>query len=550
MIASPSCKVAEQFEVSWPTMFVALDWIEHHCVIPDGDRQGEPMELTDWQAWCILNHYRVRPSAELGQLATAFHYRRSQIVMPQKAGKAPLTSTQVCLEGVGPALFAGWARKGDEYRCADYGCRCGWVYAYAPGEPMGRPWRTPLVQITAFSDDQTENIYDALKPMIDNGPLSRMIPKTGEEFIRLPRGGRIDTVTSSARSRLGQRVTFVAQDETGIWTQASGMTTVAETQRRGLAGMGGRASETTNGWDPTEDSVAQRTAKAAGELGDVFRHHPMAPADLEYKAKADRARIHAHVYAGCPWVDLDGIESEAAELISAGEGAQAERFFGNRIKEGAGQAFNAEKWTEQARPDLEVEPKSLITIGVDGARFDDSVAAIATDFVTGHQWPVKIIERPADAGDDYEHDLEALDEAMLSAFEEFEVWRVYVDPQHIGTLVDRWQGRWGKDRVIEWFTYRDRPIGFAVRNFTVALNTGEVTNDGDPVHARHIAAAVKRPLRIRDDQRKPLHTLEKPKDRRKIDASMGSVLSWEARGDAIAAGAKPKSKKRTKVHSF
>ena len=33
---------------------------------------------------------------------------------------------------------------------------------------MGRPWPTPLIQITAFSDDQTGNIYDALKPMIDN----------------------------------------------------------------------------------------------------------------------------------------------------------------------------------------------------------------------------------------------------------------------------------------------------------------------------------------------------------------------------------------------
>jgi len=540
--------VAEDFKVEWPALFVALDWVEHHCVIPDGGRQGERFEASDWQAWCLLNHYRVKPTATRGQLAPAFHYRRSQIVLPQKAGKAPFTSTQICLEGVGPALFAGWAGKNDEWRCSDHGCRCGWTYRYAKGEAMGRSWPTPLIQIAAFSDDQTGNIYDALRPMIQLGPLHRLIPKTGEEFIRLPGGGRIDTVTSSAQSRLGQRVTFVAQDETGIWTQTSGMVKVAETQRRGLAGMGGRASETTNGWDPTEQSVAQRTAEAAVDLGDVFRYHPLAPADLVYKVKADREKIHAIVYGGCPWVDLDSIEGEAAELIRT-DAPQAERFFGNRIVEGAGHAFNAERWAELADPDGGPADGELIVVGVDGARFDDSIAVVATDVLTGWQWPPIIIERPKDAGADYEHDLEEVDRAMLDVFDRFDVWRAYIDPQHIGTLVDRWQGRWGQ-KIVEWFTYRERPISHAVKNYTIAQSVGDVHHNGDPVLERHIAAAVRRPVSVRDDEGKPLHTLQKPKDRRKIDGAMAGVLSWEARGDAIAAGAKPKSKHKAKVHSF
>jgi hypothetical protein len=37
---------------------------------------------------------------------------------------------------------------------------------------MGMPWPTPLIQITAFSEEQTDNIYDALRPMIDDGPLT------------------------------------------------------------------------------------------------------------------------------------------------------------------------------------------------------------------------------------------------------------------------------------------------------------------------------------------------------------------------------------------
>lgn len=537
---------ADGHVVDFPALFVALDWVERHCVVPDGIDAGTPFGLTDWQAWFLVNHYRVRPTAQPGQLAPAFHNRRSQVVLPQKAGKAPITAAQICLEGVGPALFAGWADTGDVYRCAEQGCRCGWRYRYAKGEAMGRLWPTPLIQVTATSEEQTSNIYDALRPMIDDGPLHDVVPKTGEEFIRLPRRGRIDTVTSSARSRLGQRVTFVPQDETGLWTPESGMVRVADTQRRGLAGMGGRAVETTNAWDPTERSVAQRTAESKAK--DIFRLHPLPPANLVYADKADRRKIHEHVYRGSPWVDLDAIEAEAAELLER-DAPQAERFFGNRVVEGAGVAFSGDRWAELAAPDLEVPDGSVIVVGVDGARFDDALAVIATDVLTGHQWPLAIVERPDDADDDYEHDFDAVDEAMLAAADRWTFWRVYVDPQHIGVLVDRWKGRWGDKTVLEWFTYRDRPIGFAVRAFAEAIGAGDLSHDGDPVFAQHVANAVKRPLRVRDNEGHPLFTLAKPKDRRKIDAAMAAVLSWEARGDAIAAGAGEK-KRKSRVVGF
>lgn len=316
------------------TLAVALAWIEAHCVIPDRDEVGQPFELLDEQFRFLASHYLVKASAKVGQLGPAFVFRRSQVVAPQKAGKSPLEAAQVCLEGVGPALFAGWAEPGDVYDCRDHGCGCGWVYEYEPGEPMGRRWPTPLIQITATSEEQTDNIYDALRPMIELGPLADMIPKTGEEFIRLPNGGRIDAVTSSATSRLGQRVTFVPQDETGVWTVQNKMVKVAETQRRGLAGMGGRAVEITNAWDPSEDSVAQRTAES--QRPDLYRQHVQAPANLSYLDKRQRHRIHQTVYKGW-WGEqnLPSIEAEAAELLEK-DPAQAERFFGNRPSRGVG----------------------------------------------------------------------------------------------------------------------------------------------------------------------------------------------------------------------
>lgn len=335
-----------EYRVDFPTLFVAADWVEAHCVVPDGFDRGMPFILSNWQSWDVLNHYRVRPRAKIGQLAPAFANRRSQTVRPQKTGKSPFIGSVICLEGVGPALFAGWAKGGEVYDCRDHGCGCGWLYEYEPGEAMGRPWPTPLIQITATSNEQTDNIYDALRPMIQLGPLAELIPKTGEEFIRLPGMGRIDTVTSSARSRLGARVTFVPQDETGIWTKSAGMIRVAETQRRGLAGMGGRAWETTNAWDPAEDSVAQRTFES--NMTDLFRDFPRAPSALAFTNKAERRKVLRFVYAGSPWVDLDAIEAEAVELMERDPG-QAERFFGNRLVHGAGAWLSDDLWASTLR---------------------------------------------------------------------------------------------------------------------------------------------------------------------------------------------------------
>jgi hypothetical protein len=55
----------------------------------------------------------------------------------------------------------GQGRRG--VRLRDHGCGCGWFYEYEPGEPMGMPWPTPLIQLTAVSSEQVGNVADALR---------------------------------------------------------------------------------------------------------------------------------------------------------------------------------------------------------------------------------------------------------------------------------------------------------------------------------------------------------------------------------------------------
>ena len=342
--------------VDFPTLGDLIDaWIEQHCRIPDGFRRRQPFRQYDWQFWCAANHWRVREDAVFDAdeppLSQAFTYRRSDIVMSQKTGKGPGAACWSAVMAVGPDLFVGWAKAGDVYDCADFGCSCGWYYEYEVGEPMGGRHPSPLVQILATSQDQVDNIWRPLTAMIrfNDSPLRPLLlPR--EEFIRVagenpddPDLDRIDAVTSAATSRLGNPVTGYVQDETGIYTTRNGMVATAETMRRGAAGMQGRGITTTNPWDPSEDSTAQRAYEA--DMPDVYTFYSPPPPELSFLDRRQRRKILEHNYAGITHTNVDAILAECDELMLKNPQA-AERFFGNRVRQTAGAWIDDAGWRD------------------------------------------------------------------------------------------------------------------------------------------------------------------------------------------------------------
>lgn len=324
-------------------------WITQHCRVPDRHERGKPFVEYDWQFWCTAHLGQVRPGAtfdaERPPLNQAFVFRRGQVIAPQKIGKGPWTACHVCLDAVGPAEFAGWASEGDVYRCSDNGCGCGWEYAYLPGEPMGMRHPSPLIQIMATSDDQVANIWRPLVTMIGLGPLRDLLLPRGE-FVRIVGESgdkdmdRIDRVTASAKSRLGAPISKAFFDESGLYTATNKLIEVWTTMRRGAAGMGGRSLETTNAFDPTENSAAQRTLEA--QAADIFRfwRDPDVLRNgegkvLSFRNARERRKILQFVYSGADHVNLDSIDAEARELLET-DPAEAERFFGNRLVRGSG----------------------------------------------------------------------------------------------------------------------------------------------------------------------------------------------------------------------
>jgi hypothetical protein len=510
----------------FPTLgYEVADWIEANCAIPDGDHQGGSFVLTDEQLRFCLWHWRLETDG-------TFTYRRSQLVRPQKWGKGPFSAALICAEAEGPVLFDGWD---------------------AHGEPVGRPWATPWVQVTAISVDQTDNVWRALVPMIELGDIGADIDDTGLTRINLRGGGRIEPVTSNATSRLGARITFAVMDETHSWTKQNGGQKLADTLRRNLAGMNGRSVETTNAWDPSEDSVAQRTAKA--KATDIHRDMAQPRAGLHLANPSQRRRAMKDVYGDSWWVNLDRIEAEYAELAEYDPG-QAQRFFCNMITSGSDAAFDPLVWKAKARETeadgLEQGPSGhwyvrsgeLITVGFDGAKRQDSTALIGTHVHSGFQWVIGLWERPPDADDDWEIDDQDVDDVLAEALDEWKLWRAYCDPPYWGERVKTWQGRYGAKRVIAWDTNtKRREMAYALRSYKEAMSlTGPLSHDGDKRFADHVGNARKRPTNIKDEDGRPLWHIQKPSPSSplKIDAAMAGCLSWEARGDCIAAGAAKK----------
>lgn len=509
--------------------FLRVDWIEAHCMVPGGVYEGEPLVFNGWQLYCSVNFHRVREDAVVDprRLLQPFVYRRAVIVGPQKCGKSPWGAAELLCEAVGPSLFAGWASPGDVYRCADHGCSCGWEYHYEPGEAMGVPRRKSLLGLLAFAEDQTQNVYEPMQTMVASGPLEEQI-KVREGFLRLPNRGMILPMTAAARSKLGKPLTGALGDESGLYTKTNKVLDTWQTIRRGVAGMQGRTIELTNPWDPMENSAAQQAFES--RRPDIFRYYRKPPADLDYRKKRDREKIHAYVYADSPWVDTkSAIDPEANELVET-DPTQAERFFGNRLVQGLGAFLSEQVWGDAVpTPD-----ETAVCVGFDGSMSNDWTA-LRCETISGHRFTPTYgpddrptIWNPAEWGGKVPRS--EVVAAVAELFDRYDVQRMYVDPRHWETQADAWALEHGDDVVILWPTNSIGRMYPALDRYLTDLIEGTTSHDDCPITKIHALNARK--VAKPGDK----FILGKPSEHQKIDALMADVLAHEAAADARAAG--------------
>lgn len=519
-----------------------IDWAYENLIVPDGPSAGAPLEFTPEQQRFFLRLYELDPqmgaSAIQGStLRNGRLIRRAVLSRMKGWGKSPIIAALCIIEALADVVPDGWD---------------------ADGRPVGRPWASlgfkPKAQVVAVSEDQTANTWDPLLEMCREGPVARNYEiEALETFVNVPRG-RIEFVTSEARSREGFRPVFAALDQTESWTPTIGGPKLAATIRRNLTKTSGCSVETPNAFVPGEGSVAEKSWEAwqlqqAGKLksrGIFFDHREM-PADTD-------VTDHDSLYAGIEvargdshWLDIERVIADWWDPNT--DPQDARRFYGNQVTHAIDAWVSQPEWAARAEPTKIVADGDTIALGFDGSRkrargVTDSTALIGCRISDGHLFEIAIWEQPqGPAGTDWQVPATEVDAAVNAAFGRYSVVAFFADPAKWESWVAVWEAKYSsqlkvkatQQHPIEWWMTGGRASQTvqALAEFHDAMLDGEdFTHDGSYVLTRHVLNARRRPSRSGLQIGK-----EHPDSVNKIDAAVAAVLARRARRAALSLAA-------------
>lgn len=512
-------------EGEYPTLgYDVGEWIEAHCVVPDGYQMGEPYRLTDEMWRFLVAFYRLYPHAAPWPAPDGLRYTGAQLRRSQKWGKDPFGAAIILAEALGPTRFAGWD---------------------AAGEPIGEPYPTPLIVCLGTSEDQTANTWRPLLSMVRRGPLVDLEGlDPGELKINLPGGGKIEPVTTSARARLGAPLTFLTVTESHLFTLQGGLRKVTAAVKRNVAGMDGRWLELTNAYDPTEGSEAQVTAEARDPrvLIDTVESHRVEDLQNDEALYAELLRQYgdsSRERGG--WVNIRGRIMDEVRSSRHLE-ADRRRFFLNEIVIGESVFVDPVRWDLQAR-DSDLAPGEMVALGFDGSKYRDATFLVASRLKDGRLFQLGVWERPRLADQSWKVPAAEVDARIRDVFGAYDVVVLFADPYRWQDYLDVWSAEW-PDRVVEFPTNVEQRMDKALERFTTGFSEGHITHDGSAELARHMKAAVlvkgsrKRP-RPGEEVDLAAHYLKLAKrgDGHLIDGAVAATLAHAARGHAIEEGA-------------
>ncbi len=513
-------------EVPWPTLGGQVArWIEDNLVFGPGDLRGEPARLDPEKRALLYRMYEVYPRGH-----------------PQ-AGRRRFKRVAISLrKGSAKSEYAAWIAACELHRDAPVRT-VGWT---DDGSPIGGGVTDPYIPLVAYTEEQSDEIaYGALRTILEYSQVASDFDIGLSRIMRSGGDGKAVALATAPDARDGARTTFQVCDETHRWT----LPRLKEAHRVMMANIPKRklsdawSLEITTAPAPGEGSVAEDTMEYARQVADgkiadsrLFFFHRQASDKHDLSTpEGIRAAVLEASGPVAEWSDIDGIVEQWRDPTA--DRSYLERVWLNRLVRSSERAFDAERWRELAKPGYVVLDGALITLGFDGARYQDATALVGTEVATGYQWPIGIWERPlhAEQWEVPEHEVVA---AVADAFQRWDVWRLYADPPYWETQVAEWAGEYGTERVMAWRTNRMVPMAYAIKSYANAMQAGELSHDGNKLFAAHIGNACRRLLTLRDDQGERLWVIykERPDSPHKIDAGMAGCLSWEARRDALAAG--------------
>lgn len=508
-------------------------FLQERAVFGPGDLRGQPAVLDAEKRGALYRAYEVFPKGH--PRAGRRRFRRAGLSWRKGTAKTEFAAwiAYAELHPEAPVRFDGWD---------------------ADGNPVGRPVSDPYVPMLAYTAEQVEELaYSALYVVCSEGPDADLFDIGLQRIMRADGDGKAVGLSGSPSARDGARTTFQCLDETHRMTlprlREAHETMLGNLPKRPMADPW--SLEITTAFEPGAGSVAEATYDEArlieaGQLDEpsLFYFHRFAGPGHDLSTHA--GRIEAVTEASGPaasWSDVDSIASQWSR--PGADGPYLERVWLNRTTQSARQAFDSRRWGELAEPGAELVPGELVTVGFDGARVRDATGLVVAGVESGLVVPWGCWQRPPHLDDETEWEVpeDEVNAAVADIFSRFTVWRFYGDPPYWQDAIRRWSGQYGERTVVEWWTNRQRPVAHACHTLRTAIDTGGIRHDGDARLAEHVANARRKDLSIRDEDGVPLWKIEKARSDspHKIDLAMCLVLAWEARGDALAAGALQRS---------
>lgn len=521
------------------------DWMAEYLAAPDRD-EVEPFEVTREQLEFLVRLYEIDPSS--GRRVK----HRAVLQRPRGWGKSPFVAAIAAAEALADVVPDGWDAK---------------------GQPIGKPWstvRTPLVLVTAVTEDQTRNTWSPLLEMLrDGSAVDEYGVEPMDSFVAL-RKGRIEQRTSSARSAKGARPVFASLDQTEEWVASNGGPRFAQVLRNNATKIGGITLETPNAFTPGEESVAEKSAqfwdqiksgkyRNLSEIRTLLYDHREAPPTTDV---ADRESLIAGLRVAygdssdhedgcvlhsppCPpgWSPIGRIASDFFDTSNDPQVMRSD--FLNQITHAADAWLSQPDLAAISRPETQVTRYEPIVLGFDGSRGrtkgkPDATALVACRVVDGYLFKVGVWEAPEGpkAQEWRVPDLE-VKAAVDQAFRDYNVVGFYADPAMWDGHVADWEAKYA--RRLKIGVTRDQPIAFNTRSISkvvygfeslhAAIVNGEASYDGSYDLTRHFLNARRQAVRSGI-------VLRKPNDNylAKIDAAYAAMLAWSARLDAVGKG--------------
>lgn len=545
-------------EEDYPTLgWHVADQMSAYLAAPDRGEYEAFVPTLEQQEY--LNElYRLDPS-------TGRRIRKRSVISRARGwGKSPVLAAIACAEALFEVVPTGWD---------------------AQGQPVAKPWldiRTPLVLVTAVTEDQVAFTWQPLLEMLRNGPaVDEFDIDPMDSYVDLGRGA-IERRTLSPRSSKGARAVCTLMDQTEQWTPSIGGPKFAHVLRSNAAKVDGITIESPNAYTIGERSVAEQSAKffhdrqtgrvkVTEEAASLFYDHRQAPPGTDIGDMQSLVEALRYVYGDssdhpegcvlheppCPpgWAPIGRIANDFFDTSNEPEEMRAD--FLNQI-ESPRNSFMTEPEVQAATRKVIVPESEPVTLGFDGSEgrqrgVADSTVLVGFGLQSKTIFRLGLWEQPeGPRGVGWKPPKLEVNARVREVFATRNVVGFYADPS-AGWAGDvkAWEAQFHQ-RLVAKVTGNE-PIKWQQKNVTRSaetfelmysgLRSGELFLDDDPALIRHFLNALRDPRRAGYVLAKPL---DNP-DFAKIDLAWGAMFALAAGMDAIGKGAARQRIKRKSV---